>query len=249
MPSILPPSYQQQHGHAEWVELASDRKLRTRNKINYRLAHWPIWIWVFFIAPGPITFALFAHGPNRQIMTWLAIVIVGTGIAALFGKLPGSEPAPYILRFNEDRPNPLYRRICYTLAWSEVVSYGLLNLMGLVDAIVNGTWRMRAIYDLGYLPIAGTCWLLGAMGWLPRVGRSTKAEGQERRYFYGSVWAACIAQPILWLLWTVLPVSRTFDIIKLIVFLGVIAYVGNLSRRGLLPRTRPILPGETVVAD
>jgi len=249
LPSILPPSYQQQHGHAEWVEFSTDRKLRDRNKITYRLAHWPIWIWVFFIAPGPVTFNLFAHGPDRQTMLWLTIVLLGTGLAGLFGQLPGVEPAPYILRFNEDRPNPWYRRICYTLAWSEVVSYGLLNLAGLADAILNGTWRMRAIYDAGYLPIAGTCWFLGAVGLLPRVRRSTKGEGQERRYFYGSVWAACIAQPVLWFLWAVLPPGRVFDVVKLAVFVGILAYVGNLARRGRLPRTRPILPGESVVAD
>jgi hypothetical protein len=247
--SILPPSYQRQHGHAEWVELATDRQLRTRNKISYRLAHWPIWIWVFFIAPGPVTFSLFAQGPDRLTMTWLAIVLVGTGIAGFFGQLPGVEPAPYIVRFNEDRPNPLYRRLCYTLAWSEVVSYALLNLVGLLDAIWNGVWRARAIYDAGYLPIAGTCWLLGALGWLPRVRWSTKGEGQERRYFYGSVWAVCIAQPALWFFWKALPLGRTFDVLKLLIFVGILAYVGNLARRGVLPRTRPILPGETVVAD
>jgi hypothetical protein len=231
------------------VELASDRKLRTRNKLNYRLAHWPIWIWVFFIAPGPITFDLFAHGPSRPMMLWLGAVILGTGTAAYFGKLPGSEPAPYILRFNEDRPNPIYRRLCYTLAWSEVVSYALLNSAGLIDAIIHGTWRMRAIYDAWYLPIAGTCWLLGAIGWLPRVRRSTKGEGQERRYFYGSVWAVCIAQPILWFFWKALPLNRASDIAKLLIFWGVLAIVGEFSRRGRLPRTRPILPGELVVAD
>ena len=48
-----------------------------------------------------------------------ALVLVGTGIAGLFGQLPGVEPRPYIIRFTEDRPNPLYRRICYTMAWSE----------------------------------------------------------------------------------------------------------------------------------
>jgi hypothetical protein len=247
--SLLPPSYTQRHGHAELVELSTDRQLRERNKISYRLAHWPIWIWVFFIAPGPVTFNLFAHGPDRWIMLWLAVVLVGTGIAGWFGKLPGVEPAPYILRFNEDRPNPIYRRLCYTLAWSEVVSYALLNSAGLIDAIIHGTWRMRAIYDAWYLPIAGTCWFLGAIGWLPRVRRSTRGEGQERRYFYGSVWAVCIAQPILWFLWGGLPLTRTTDALKLLVFWAVLAYVGNLARRGLLPRTRPILPGETVVAD
>jgi hypothetical protein len=248
--SILPPSYQQQYGHAERVELAGDRVFRARNKISYRLNHWPIWIWVFFIAPGPqITFTLFAYGPNVTVMSWLALVVVGTGIAGLFGKLPGVEPAPYILRFSEDRPNPMYRRICYTFAWAEVVAFAVLNSAGLIDAIVNGTWRMRQIYESGYWWIAGTMLLLGAVGLLPRVKASTKGEGLERRYFYGSVWAVCIAQPILWLLWGVLPETRVFDTVKLLVFWGVLAYVGNLARRGLLPRTRPILPGELAVSD
>jgi hypothetical protein len=247
--SILPPSYSKQHGHAERVELARDRQFRARNKASYRLNHWPIWIWVFFIAPGPVTFTLFAHGPDRNVMTWLAVVLVGTGIAGWFGQLPGVEPAPYILRFSEDRPNPWYRRICYTFAWSEVVSYAVLNSAGLIDAIVHGAWRMRAIYDAAYWPIAGTVLVLGALGWLPRVRPSTKGEGIERRYFYGSVWAVCIAQPILWLLWGVLPLTRPFGLVKLVVFWGVLAYVGNLARRGLLPRTRPILPGELAVSD
>jgi hypothetical protein len=247
--AILPPSYTYKHGHAERVELARDRAIRARNKISYRFNHWPIWIWVFFIAPGPITFQLFAGEPSRAMVLWFVAVVVGTGIAGLFGKLPGVEPAPYILVFSEDRPNPIYRRICYTLAWSEIVSYALLNSAGLIDAIINGTWRMRQIYDAGYFPIAITMWALGLAGLLPRVRWSTKGEGSERRYFYGSLWAVCIAQPILWLLWKLLPETRSFDILKLVVFWGVLAYVGNLARRGLLPRTRPILPGEIAVSD
>lgn len=249
MRTLLPPSYRLRHGHAERVELSSDRTFRAANTIQYRLAHWPIWIWVFFIAPGPVTFSLFANGPDRTMGLWLLVVLVGTGIAGWRGRLPGVEPAPYILRFNEDRPNPLYRRVCYTMAWSEVVSYALLNSAGLIDAIINGEWRMRAIYDAGYLPIAGTMWALGALGWLPRVGRSTRREGQERRYFYGSVWAVAVAQPVLWFFWKALPQSRPSDIVKLMIFWGVLAFMGNLARRGLLPRTRPILPGELVVAD
>mgnify|MGYP006144886265 CR=1 FL=1 len=38
------------------VELDTARKIRTRNKLHYRINHWPIWIFVFFIAPGPLTF-------------------------------------------------------------------------------------------------------------------------------------------------------------------------------------------------
>jgi hypothetical protein len=246
---LVPPSYEAQVGHAERVELASDRRIRTRNKVSYRLNHWPIWIWVFFIAPGPLTFDLFAHGFDWRIAAWLGVVLVCTGTAGLFGKLPGVEPAPYIIRFTEDKPNPLYRRICYTFAWSAVITFAVLNVAGLVWAIATGQWLLRQMYDAAYFPIAGTIWLLGALGLLPRVKRSTKGEGHERRYFYGSVWAVCIAQPVLWLLWTVLPYGRAYDVVKLAVFLAILAWVGNRARRGLLPRTRPIVPGELAVSD
>jgi hypothetical protein len=247
--TILPPSYEQQVGHARRVELATDRRIRERNKVSYRLAHWPIWIFVFFIAPGPWTAELFEHGFNRSLLIWLGVVLVGTGIAGLRGRLPGVEPAPYIVRFTEDRPNPLYRRVCYTLAWSEVIAFALINLAGLAYAVWSGEWRIRQMYDVAYFPIVIVIWILGAAGVLPRVKRSTKGEGHERRFFYGSVWAVCIAQPVLWLLWRTLPAGRVSDVIKLVVFLGILTYVGNLSRLGLLPRTRPILPGEVIISD
>ena len=245
----MPPSYEQRVGHARRVELASDRTIRTRNKISYRFNHWPIWIFVFFIAPGPLTFDLFESGFDARLLTWLGIVLVGTGIAGLRGRLPGVEPAPYIIRFTEDRPNPLYRRICYTLAWSEVIAFALLNIAGLTWAVYSGQWRLRQMYEVGYFPIVVTVWALGALGRLPRVKPSTKGEGHERRFFYGSVWAACFAQPALWLLWKVLPQTRPADALKLAVFVGILAFVGNLARLGLLPRTRPILPGEVIVSD
>jgi hypothetical protein len=246
---LLPPSYERNLGHARRVELAIDRRIRERNKLSYRLAHWPIWIFVFFIAPGPLTFDLFERGVDRRMLLWLAVVLIGTGIAGGRGRLPGVEPRPYIIRFTEDRPNPLYRRVCYTLAWSEVIAFAVLNIAGLAIAVVTGTWHLRELYDIAYFPIAGTIWLLGALGVLPRVKSSTQGEGHERRYFYGSVWAVCIAQPVLWLLWKVLPETRMADALKLVVFLGILVWVGNLARRGLLPRTRPIVPGELAVSD
>jgi hypothetical protein len=232
---------------AHYIELDSERIIRFRNKTYYRVLHWPIWIFVFFIAPGPLTFDLFAQGLDARMGTWLAVVMAVTGIAGLRGRLPGCEPAPYIIRFTEDRPNPLYRRICYTTAWGEVVAFAALNLAGLAWALYSGEWKLRQMYDVAYFPIAGTVWLLGALGQLPRVRRSTQNEGHERRYFYGSVWAVALAQPVLWLLWKVLPVSRTADAVKLVVFVAILAFVGHLSRRGVLPRTRPIVPGEWAV--
>ncbi len=231
------------------VEFDTQRKLRTRNKLYYRFFHWPIWIWVFFIAPGPLTFKLFAGQFSPAMIAWLSAVLVGTGIAGLRGRLPGVEPAPYILRFTEDRPNPLYRRVCYTFAWSAVITFALLNITGLVVAIVTGHWYLWQIYVWGYLPVAGVVWLLGALGRLPRVKASTKGEGHERRYFYGSVWAVCFAQPALWLMWTVIPRGRPGDVVKLVVFLAILGFFGVLARRGVLPRTRPIVPGEWAVSD
>jgi hypothetical protein len=231
------------------VELASERKIRDRNKLHYRFNHWPIWIFVFFIAPGPLTFDLFERGFDSRMMLWLGAVLLGTGIAGLRGRLPGVEPAPYIIRFTEDKPNPLYRRVCYTFAWSAAFTFAVLNIAGLVWAIVTGHWYLKQIYAAAYFPIAGTIWLLGFLGQLPRVKPSTKGEGHERRYFYGTVWAMCLAQPSLWLMWYVVPKTRAGDVIKLAMFVGIIAVVGNLARLGRLPRTRPIVPGELAVSD
>lgn len=231
------------------VELASERKIRSRNKVSYRFAHWPIWIWVFFLVPAPLTADLFESGFDGRISVWLAVVLIGTGIAGLRGRLPGVEPRPYIIRFTEDKRNPLYRRVCYTFAWSAVLTFTLLNITGLVIAVVTGNWMLRQLYELAYFPMAIVIWILGATGRLPRVKASTKGEGHERRYFYGTAWAVCLAQPMLWLLWGVTPAGRAGDVIKLTAFLAMLALVGWLSYRGRLPRTRPIVPGELAVSD
>jgi hypothetical protein len=196
-----------------------------------------------------LTFELFESGFDRRMVIWLGVVMIATGILALAGRLPGCEPKPYIIRFTEDRPNPLYRRVCYTAAWGEVVAFALLNAAGLAYAMFSGNWRLRQMYEVAYFPIAGTVWALGAFGVLPRVKRSTQGEGHERRYFYGSVWAVAIAQPVLWLLWKTLPVTRTADAMKFVTFVAILAVAGHLARLGLLPRTRPIVPGEWAVSD
>src|SRR6476659_672761 len=186
------PMTQEIETDARYIELDSHRKIRHRNKLYYRFNHWPIWIFVFFIAPGPLTFDLFERGFDLRMALWLGAVLVGTAIAGVRGALPGVEPKPYIIRFTEDRPNPLYRRVCYTLAWSEVVAFAVLNIAGLVTAISTGAWRLRQMYDVAYFPIVVTIWLLGAVVFFLQVTATTENEGHERRYFYGSVWAVCI---------------------------------------------------------
>ena len=91
--------------------------------------------------------------------------------------------------------------------------------------------------------------LLGLFGLLPRVGKSTKGEGIERRYFYGAVWSAVIAQAMLGLLWKTLPRSPLTNNLKLALFVLTLVAVGTAAALGLLPRTRPIIPGQLMVAD
>ena len=237
------------HTSALYIERDDERQFRHRNKLYYRLNHWPIWIFVFLIAPGPLTFDLIERGFDRRLTVWLALVLLTTAIAGLRGRLPGCEARPYIIRFTEDRPNPLYRRVCYTTAWGEVVAFAVLNMAGLAWAVLSGMWRLKQLYAVAYFPIAGTVWLLGAFGRLPRVKSSTQGEGHERRYFYGSVWAVAVAQPVLWIMWKLLPETPMADAAKLIVFIGILAAVGYMARLGLLPRTRPIVPGELAISD
>jgi hypothetical protein len=229
------------------LEYAHERKIRERNTNLYRLAHWPLWITVFFLAPGPLIFSLFAHGFGLGNGIWLALVLIGTGIAGLRAQLPGVELRPYILRFDEDKHNPLYRRVCYTFAWNAAINFALMNLIGLVIACATGGWYMSQIYRYAYLPVCAVILLLGAAGLLPRVGRSTKGEGTERRYFYGTVWAVTAAQIVLLVLWKTLPKTQTASIEKLAVYIAILLLMGIATYQGKLPRTRPIVPGELMV--
>ena len=217
-------------------------KFRARNKTYYRVVHWPIWIAVFFLAPGPLIFQVFAHGFSRETGSWLVLVLLGTALAGFAGQLPGVEPKPYIIRFDEDRPNPLYRRICYTTAWGELISYAALNWLGLVDALVSGKWHLQQIYAAAYFPVAGVIWLTGALGKLPRVKPSTRAEGDERRFFYGALWIAAPAQGILGILWVILPHTRWAAALKLAAFSAALVTLFGLAARRRLPRTLPIVP-------
>jgi hypothetical protein len=229
------------------VEYAHERRIREWNKPTYRLAHWPIWIWVFFLVPGPLTFRLFARGLGWPNLAWLAAVLAGTGAAGLRGCLPGVEPRPYILRFDEDRPNPLYRRVCYTFAWSALLSFAAINLVALVGAAATGAWRTKQLYQGMYAPVCAAILLAGVAGLLPRAGASTKGEGSERRYFYAAVWSVTAAQTLLLVAWKAMPLSRKTAAVKLGLFVATLLGMGVAGLRGKLPRTRPIVAGELIV--
>ena len=162
---------------------------------RYRLAHWPIWIWVFFLAPGPLTFDLFADGGSGKNLAWLLLVMASTGVAGYFGQLPGVEPRPYILRFTEDKPNPLYRKVCYTFAWNAVISFTLLNLAGLAIAAVTGKWVMKQIYLQAYFPLCAVVVLLGLFGLLPALGDRPRVRDRTAIFLRRGVGGGDFADP------------------------------------------------------
>jgi hypothetical protein len=131
----------------------------------------------------------------------------------------------------------------------EITIYVVLNSVGLLDAVSSGTWRLRGLYEIAYVPLAALCLMMGVAGWWPRARATVAGEGYERRWFYGAVWSVTLGQLLLWLLWKTVPAGRMYDLVKLCAYWGALAIVGQLARRGVLPRTRPILPGESVVVD
>ncbi len=133
--------------------------------------------------------------------------------------------------------------------WNAAINFALVNLLGLVVAVATGHWYMQQMYARVYAPVLFIILLLGIAGILPRVRRSTVGEGWERRYFYGTVWAVTLAQTVLLVLWKTLPRSHDADVVKLAVYCAVLLMVALAAAAGLLPRTRPILPGELVIAD
>ena len=231
------------------VEYAATRKVRERNTITYRVLHWPVWAWVYFLLPGPLIAGLFHRGLDAWVVAWLACVLAGTGAAAFLGKLPGTETRPYVMFFVEDKPNPVYRRFCYTMAWGVIAAYPAVNITGLLVAILSGRWMMHQLYAALFVPVMAAMWLLGALGKLPRTKPSVRFEGYERRVFYGAVWTVTLAQTVLWGLWKALPRGAAADAAMLTAFAALMAGIGWLAWRGYLPRTRPIVPGEPITID
>ena len=240
---LTPPPY------GTRVEYAVARKVRERNTFTYRVLHWPVWAWVYFLLPGPLVAALFHRGFDWRVGAWLASVVAGTGLAAAFGRLPGTEARPYVMFFTEDKPNPVYRRFCYTMAWGVIAAYPAVNITGLLVAILSGRWMMHQLYATLFVPVMACMWLLGALGKLPRTKPSVQFEGYERRVFYGAVWTVTLAQTVLWGLWKALPRGAAADAAMLAVFAALMACVGWLAYRGYLPRTRPIVPGEPITIE
>jgi len=215
---------------------------RERNKTYYRVLHLPIWIWVFFILPGTLTYDLYLRGPDRRHWIWLSVVALICAWRGLLGRLPGVEPQPYITHYGVATSNLPYRVVCYTAAWIGILVPFALNLIGLSIAAVTGQWTLGNLYHRLYYPLAGLVIIATAFNLTPRARRSTYQEGAEKAWFYVGLWTVVPAQIAIWGIWRLagrLGLSEIYlGRLRLSVFVVLGALFFWLGLSGRLPRTR-----------
>ncbi len=174
---------------------------RERNKTYYRALHLPLWVWVFFILPGHLTYALYAKGPDARHLYWLGAVVIVCAWRGHVGRLPGCEFQPYVTHYGVSQPNLAFRVACYTAAWIDLLVPFALNAIGLLLAVATGQWRLGDLYRWLYYPLAAAIVLATLLGMTPRARRNTREEGAERAWFYVAAWAVVPAQLAAWAAW------------------------------------------------
>jgi hypothetical protein len=214
---------------------------REKNKRYYRVLHAPIWIWVFFILPGNLTYELYLHGPNRKHWVWLAVVVAVCAWRGMAGRLPGAEPRPYITHYGSDQPNLPYRVVCYSAAWIALLVPFALNFFGIILAAITGRWLLADLYRYLYYPLALLIVLATLLNWTPRARRSTLNEGAEKAWFYVAIWTVVPTQVAAWAAWRLggklALAAPQLNSLRLIVFVAVGTAVFLLGLRGRLPRS------------
>lgn len=215
---------------------------RASNKIYYRLLHVPLWLFVFFMLPGHLTYALYLHGPDRRHAIWLALVILACTWQGLAGRLPGVEPRPYITHYGLNQSNLPYRVVCYTAAWIVACVPFLLNVIGILIAAFSGQWMLAALYYWLYYPLALAFVGATALNYIPRARRSTQYEGVERAWFYVALWTIVPTQVGLWAAWRLGGMAGLDTVALARLRLGVLLLVAVpifvLGWKQWLPRTK-----------
>jgi hypothetical protein len=215
---------------------------RERNKTYYRVLHVPIWLWVFFILPGNLTYDLYVHGPDRRHAIWLAVVFVVCAWRGIAGRLPGVEPRPYVTHYGVDQPNLPYRVVCYTAAWIDLLVPFALNLAGIAYANLTGSYILGDLYRWMYYPLALAVVAATLLDLTPRARRSTASEGAEKGWFYVAIYTVVPTQVASWAAWRLGDAvgleKASLARLRLLVFLVVGAWFLYLSVRGKLPRAR-----------
>jgi hypothetical protein len=214
---------------------------RRYNKTYYRVLHVPLWILVFWILPGQLTEDLFSHGPDCRHWVWLIFLTLLCAWRGYAGSLPGCEPQPYITHFGEDKPNLLFRVVCYTAAWVDLLAPFTINLTALMMASLTGKWLIYSLYAQLYYLVVVAIAMATVLNWTPRAKRSIRGEETEKAWFYAAVWTVVPTEIAAWAMWRL---GRSFglsgaslDHARLATFLVVSATFLTLGLLGRLPRT------------
>jgi hypothetical protein len=124
-----------------------------------------------------------------------------------------------------------------------VVAFAVLNIAGLAYAAWSGEWRLKQMYEIAYFRLPGRS------GCSARLASSRACVARRRaRVTSGGISTARVgghhrAAGVVAAVESAAP-EHISDVVKLAAFVGILAFVGNLARLGVLPRTRPIVPGE-----
>ena len=221
---------------------------RERNKAYYRVLHMPLWVWVFFILPGNLTYALYTTGPGAWHLYWLLGVVIVCAWRAFAGRLPGCEFQPYVTHWGVNQPNLPYRVVCYTAAWIDLLVPFLLNALGIVIAVTTSQWRLGELYRWLYFPLAALIVLGTVLDLTPRARRTTRSEGAERAWFYVAAWTVVPAQLVAWAAWRLGgPLgldAATLSWLRFAAFFGVTVALLWFGFAGRLPRTERYVGAE-----
>ena len=138
---------------ARYIELDTDRKIRHRNKLYYRFNHWPIWIFVFFIAPGPWTFDLFAHGFDARLVA----VAGGRDDRDRRSRVCAAAFRAASRRRTSSASPKIGRTRCTGASATRPPGarssrLRVLNIAGLAWAVISGEWRLRQMYEVRLFP-------------------------------------------------------------------------------------------------
>ena len=184
------------------VEYAHERKIRERNKLYYRFNHWPIWIFVFFIAPGPLTFDLFERGFDLRMALWLGAVLDRHRRGR-----PARRAARAWSRSRTSSGSPRIGRI-RSIAASATRSPGAKRSPspcstspGWSIAIATGHWYLKQIYRYAYFPtrrfdlVPRRDWPTAARQGLDE-GRGARAPVFLRHRVGGLLGAADVVAPV-----------------------------------------------------
>jgi len=147
----------------------------------------------------------FRDGFSWANSAWLMAVLIGTGIAGLYGQMPGVEPRPYILRFDRGQAQSSLSQKSATRRVNAVLNLRLLSLAGLLIASITGIWYIETAYQYAYF-LSALSFCCSRVRQTTALSGARQGRGTGTPILYGSVWAVTIGRRCFWFFGRRLPI-------------------------------------------